>query len=57
MSAQLDTLTSDVAALQSAVSALIAQPPVTVPEDLSAVTSSVEAITAQVNAALSPPAA
>lgn len=52
MSAQLDTLTADVAALQVAVNALIAKPPVTVPEDLSAVTAQVESITAQVNAAV-----
>lgn len=57
MSTQLDTLTSDVSALQVAVAALIAKPPVTVPEDLSAVIASVEALTVQINAVLSPPAA
>lgn len=53
MSAQLDTLVVAVTSLGASVAALIAKPPVTVAEDLSAVTASVVALKATVDAAVS----
>lgn len=51
MSAQLDALNAAVADLSTKVDTLIAKPPVTVPEDLSAPIAAVEAIAAKVVAA------
>lgn len=53
MSAQLDTLVAAVADLGTSVAALVAKPPVSVPEDLTAVTASVVALKATVDAAVS----
>lgn len=53
MSVQLDTLTASVKTLADDIALLVAKPPVTVPEDLSAIQTQVDALDATVKAAVS----